>query len=172
MPTKLLTIAAAMGLAALSGPSTSGAPFKSFVGHYRWNPTASFYTIKPGYREPLPEAFIERDGPDGIKLHERAILADGKQWDWYYDAAYDGKERTGSWITARLKRLERAGRGQRFHHAAVHRLGRHARGEIGERGERFVAACRNHFFHGLLANALERGECVEDRLIANVEDRA
>ena len=69
-------------------------------------------------------------------------------------------------------RVERAGRGEAFQHALVDRARIDAAGEIGEIGERLVAARRDDGVDRLPADALERRERVIDRVAFDLEGRA
>ena len=71
----------------------------------------------------------------------------------------------------RLERVERAGRGEAFQHALVDRARIDAAGEIGEVGERLVAARRDDAVDRLPADALERGERVVDGVALDLEAR-
>ena len=69
----------------------------------------------------------------------------------------------------RLDAVERAGGGEAFQHALVDRARIDAAGEIGEVGERLLAARGDDRLDRLAADALERRERVVDRVAFDVE---
>ncbi len=72
----------------------------------------------------------------------------------------------------RLERIEGAGGGEAFQHALVDRARIDAAGEVGEIGERLVAARRDDAVDRLPADAFERRERVIDRVALDLEGRA
>ncbi len=68
-----------------------------------------------------------------------------------------------------LELVEGAGGGQTFQHALVDRARIDAGGEIGKVGELALAARGDDLLHRLLADALERGQRIDDGVVLHLE---
>ena len=86
-------------------------------------------------------------------------------------AAKHGIDRRENARAIGLESIERAGGGEAFQHALVDGARIDAAGEIGEIGERPLARAADDRLDRLPADALERGERVDDRVAVDLERR-